>query len=201
MFLSSPEPTDAVERIHQSVKAAQGFAMNLTSAWAWRPEVFESFAALRSQLVAGASLSKRDQAVLVCATASQLRDSYCSLAWGRTLAAEAGAPAAAAVLAGTDDPALTARDRALAAWARKVVADPNGSTAADVDALRRAGFDDRAIFEVTAFVAFRLAFSTVNDALGAQPDWQLVQSAPTEVRAAVDYGRPARAQPAGTMPP
>ena len=41
------------------------------------------------------------------------------------------------------------------------------------------------IFEATAFVAFRLAFSTVNDALGAQPDWQLVAAAPQRVRAAV----------------
>jgi hypothetical protein len=120
---------------------------------------------------------------------SQLRDSYCSLAWGKTLAAEAGAAVAAAVLKDDQEAALTARDRALAAWARKVVADPNGTTSSDIEALRSAGLDDRTIFEATAFAAFRLAFSTVNDALGANPDPELVDTAPMEVRSAVTYGR------------
>jgi hypothetical protein len=48
---------------------------------------------------------------------------------------------------------------------------------------------DQEIFEATAFVAFRLAFSAINDALGAAPDKQLADAAPVEVRAAVDYGR------------
>jgi hypothetical protein len=56
--------------------------------------------------------------------------------------------------------------------------------------LRAAGLSDREIFEATVYVAFRLAFSTVNDALGARPDQRLVASAPPEVRAAVAYGRP-----------
>ena len=195
MFLPQPKLTDSVERLYQSNQAAQGFVMNLTAAWAWRPDIFDSFAALRSQLASDSGLSKRDQAVLVCATASQLRDAYCSLAWGKTLAAEAGAEAAAAVLTGSDDGALTARDRALAAWARKVVSDPNGTTASDVSELGYAGIDSRTIFEATAFIAFRLAFSTVNDALGANPDWQLARTAPPEVRSAVTYGRPPQAAP------
>ena len=199
MFLPQPKTNDAIERIRKSTQAAQGFVMNLTSAWAWRPDVFESFAALRSQLTSSAGLSMRDQAVLVCATASQLQDSYCSLAWGKTLAAEAGAAMAAAVLKGIDDTALTARDRGLAAWARKVVANPNTTTPSDVDALRSAGLDDRTIFEATAFVAFRLAFSTVNDALGANPDWQLVDTAPPEVRSAVTYGRPPQPAPVDSL--
>lgn len=195
MFLQQPKTTDAVARIFESTRAAQGFVMNLASAWAWRPDVFESFAALRNQLTSSSSLSKRDQAVLVCAMASQLRDSYCSLAWGKTLAAEAGAAPAAAVLSDADDSALTGRDRALAAWARKVVADPNSTTPSDIDELRSAGLDDRAIFEATVFAAFRLAFSTVNDALGASPDWQLVNTAPPEIRSAVTYGRTPQAAP------
>ena len=189
MFLAQPEPTEAVQRVLNATQSSQGFVMNLASVWAWRPEIFESFAALRGQLTSSASLSKRDQAVLVCAMASQLGDSYCSLAWGKTLAAEAGAGPAAAILTDGEHASLTARDGALATWARKVVQDPNGTTPADIAALRDAGLDDRAIFEVTAFIAFRQAFSTVNDALGAIPDWQLVSAAPPEVGAAVTYGR------------
>jgi hypothetical protein len=55
--------------------------------------------------------------------------------------------------------------------------------------LREVGLGEREIFEATAFVAFRLAFSTVNDALGAAPDKQLADAAPPTVRAAVDFGR------------
>ena len=40
------------------------------------------------------------------------------------------------------------------------------------------------------FVALRLAFSTVNDALGAAPDRELTERAPAPVRAAVTFGRP-----------
>jgi hypothetical protein len=49
---------------------------------------------------------------------------------------------------------------------------------------------DYEIFEATAFIAFRLAFSAINDALGAAPDKQLADAAPGPVRAAVSYGRP-----------
>jgi hypothetical protein len=56
-------------------------------------------------------------------------------------------------------------------------------------ALREVGPGEREIFEATLFIAFRLAFSTVNDALGARPDRQLAEQAPAELRAAVDCGR------------
>ena len=78
----------------------------------------------------------------------------------------------------------------MAAWARKVARDPNATKPADIQALRDCGLDDGQIFAITAFVALRLAFSTINDSLGAQPDAQLAQSLPREVREAVTYGRP-----------
>jgi uncharacterized peroxidase-related enzyme len=192
MFISPPPSSPETERLYQSSADSQGFVMNLTRAWAWRPEVFERFAALRNELTSRSSLTKREQAVLVCATAAQLGDSYCSLAWGRTLSAEADPRSAAAVIGDTDGGSLTPRERVLAAWARKVVADPNGTTAGDVEALRRAGLSDREIFEATAFVGFRLAFSTINDALGVRPDWQLVDAVHEDVRNAVSFGRAAR---------
>ena len=94
MFIAPPEASDESNRIYKSSAASQGFVMNLARAWAWRPDVFEGFAALRGQLTSKSSLTKRDQAVIVCATASQLGDAYCSLAWGRTLSDEAGAASA-----------------------------------------------------------------------------------------------------------
>ena len=123
------------------------------------------------------------------AAASALGDSYCSLAWGGKLGTASDAATAAGVLNGSDA-GLTDQEKAMAAWARKVATAPNATQAADVQALREAGFDDGQIFAVTAFVGLRLAFSTINDALGAQPDAPLAQALPAEVREAVTYGRP-----------
>ena len=68
--------------------------------------------------------------------------------------------------------------------------NPNATTRDDVDALRAAGFTEREIFEATTFIGFRLAFSTINAALGARPDWQVAAAAPPAVQQAVAYGRP-----------
>ena len=84
----------------------------------------------------------------------------------------------------------------MAAWARKVATNPNATTPADVQALRDTGLGDGQIFAITAYVALRLAFSTINDSLGAQPDAELAQSLPREVREAVTYGRPVAQPPA-----
>ena len=189
MFIAQPEDSPEAAKLYQSSADSQGFVMNLTRAWAWRPEVFDGFAALRNQLTSQSTLSKRELALLVCATAAELGDSYCSLAWGRTLAQEAGAVVAAAVIENVPCSELGERDRALASWARSVVRNPNATTPTDVQGLRDASLSDREIFEATLFVAFRLAFSTVNDALGVKPDKELAAQVPAQVRAAVSYGR------------
>jgi alkylhydroperoxidase family enzyme len=88
------------------------------------------------------------------------------------------------------DAGLTDQEKAIAGWARRVARDPNATTPADIQALRDCGLEDGQIFAITAFVALRLAFSAINDSLGAQPDAQLAQSLPPEVREAVTYGRP-----------
>lgn len=189
MFIAAPADSAETESVYKSSAASQGFVMNLTRAWAWRPEVFDGFAALRNQLTSQSALTKRELAVLVCAAAAELEDAYCSLAWGRTLAQEASPVVAAAVIEGSPCEGLSDRDRALALWARKVVRDPNATTAGDVQALRSAGISEREIFEATVFVAFRLAFSTVNAALGVSPDRQLAEQVSAEVRQAVAFGR------------
>jgi uncharacterized peroxidase-related enzyme len=193
-FLSQPSATPEVDALLARDVELQGFVMNLTHLWSWRPDVYASYVGLRSELMEGSSLTDRDFAVLVPAMASVLRDSYCSLAWGAKLARLSDGDTAAAVIAGSDE-GLTPREAALADWARRVTRDPSATTAADVEWLRAAGLSDREIFEATTFVALRLAFSTVNSALGARPDRQLLESAPEPVRSAVDYGRPVAAQP------
>lgn len=210
MYLSTPLPTPEILHLFNSDQSQRGHVMNLTRLWAWRPEVFEGFAALRTSLTGSSTLSSRELAVIVCATAARLGDAYCALAWGKLLADASNPAVASRVLLearGSDgaevsntgspvsDSAMTARDQALAIWTGKVIRDPNSTTQSDVTQLRDAGFTDQEIFEATTFIAFRLAFSTVNDALGVRPDWQVAAAAPPEVRRAVTFGRPV-AEPA-----
>ena len=124
----------------------------------------------------------------VAATASTVRDSYCSLAWGSRLANAADAETAANVLRG-DDNQLTASEQTMAKWARSIVNAPATTTADDIQTLRDVGFNDEQIFAMTVYVALRVAFSTVNASLGARPDAALRATTPAAVLNAVTYGR------------
>jgi alkylhydroperoxidase family enzyme len=189
MFLDHPPQSASVDGLFAGDLESDGYVMNLTRLWSWRPEVVDAFGNARSTLLDDCELTTADIAVLVVATAAARSDSYCSLAWGRKLAKLIGPDAAGSVIAGGLE-GLDERAQALTVWARQVVADPNATTTTDVQTLRDAGLGDRAIFEATAHIAFRLAFSTVNDALGAAPDLQAAEAAPEAVRAAVTFGRP-----------
>lgn len=190
MLIEEPPPSEVRDAAYAADRDSDGYVWNVTRLWGWRPDIYQDFATLRASLMDASSLTDRDWAVMVTATASQLGDSYCSLAWGSKLARLTDAGTAAQLLANEPAPALSEREQALAAWARRLVDDPNATTAEDVARLRAVGLDDREIFEATTFVAFRLAFSTVNDALGAEPDRQLRDAAPDPIRQAVRYGRP-----------
>ena len=189
MFLSVRPPSEANLALYARDIAEDGYVGNLTRLWAWRPEVHDAFAKARTILMEKSAFSLRERAVLVCATAAAVGDSYCALAWGTRLAGVADPATAAAVLQCKEASELTARERELVTWARQVVREPNAITTEDVDGLRGVGFTDEDIFNATVFVAFRLAFSTVNDALGARPDASLAAKAPPAVREAVVYGR------------
>ncbi|MBY8872468.1 methyltransferase domain-containing protein [Micromonospora sp. PLK6-60] len=188
-FLAEPEElTPAASASYADDSAELGYVMNATRMWAHDTEALELVFKALGRVTKTAELSRRDRGILVTAAASALGDSYCSLAWGTKLAAAASAQLSAGVLAG-DDSLLADRERALARWARLVAADPNSTAVADVQPLREAGYGEAQILAITAYVALRVAFSSVNDALGAVPDWQLRSSTPEAVLEAVTFGR------------
>ena len=196
MFLKTPPEDSATAALYKEDLDGDGYVMNLTRLWAWRPDVARAFVDLRKVLMGSSSLSARERAVIVCGAVSTLGDSYCALAWGKRLADAGSAAMAASVLRSGDPPELSARESALLAWSRAVVRSPNATKATDVERLLSAGLSEREIFEATALIAFRVAFSTVNDALGARPDQPLAAAAPAMVREAVTYGRSVSEPPA-----
>ncbi len=187
-FLARPLHTPEAQHLFDEDIKGGGYVTNVSRLWAFMPAMLEGLSDLLGQSARAGSLTSRQRALLVTAAASTLGDSYCSLAWGKKLAAEVGSDVAASLIIGEDE-GLDPADQVLAKWARRVASDPNSIVADDVQALRDGGFDEEQIFAVTTFVALRLAFSTVNDALGARPDRELGASAPEAVREAVTFGR------------
>jgi uncharacterized peroxidase-related enzyme len=188
-FLPEPPVSAQVQALYDEDLEDDGYVSNGSRLWAHQPGTLSQLFGLMSEAFTPSGLTFRQRAILVTAAASALGDSYCSLAWGRKLGNVAGAAIAAGVLNASDG-GLTDQEKAMAGWARKVARDPNATTPSDIQALRDSGLDDGQIFAITAFVALRLAFSTINDSLGAQPDAQLARSLPQQVREAVTYGRP-----------
>jgi uncharacterized peroxidase-related enzyme len=188
-FLEEPPASAQAQELFDEDLADDGFVWNVSRLWAHQPATLKELFELMSRAFTASGLTFRQRGILVTAAASALGDSYCSLAWGGKLAKASDAALAAGVLTG-GDAGLTDQEKAMAGWARKVARDPNATTPADIQALRDSGLDDGQIFAITAFVALRLAFSTINDSLGTQPDAQLALSLPREVREAVTYGRP-----------
>ena len=165
-FLDDPPPSPDAQRLFDDDLKGLGYVMNSSRLWAHDPAALDGLSDLLGHVTRAGSLTYRQRAILVTCCASALGDSYCSLAWGKKLADDAGAEVAERVLRGDDAP-LDSSERALARWARQLARDPNSTTAADVQSLRAAGFDDAQIFAITVFAALRIAFSTVNDALGS----------------------------------
>lgn len=189
MFLREPVTTPEAQALFDDDLESPGFVMNVSRLWAYQPATIEGLFALLRKVIDGQDLTFRERGIMVLAVASTLGDSACSVAWGHKISGVADAQTVAGVLRGTDA-GLSDRERALATWTRAVVRDPNQTAAEDVDAMREAGWKDEQIFAVTVFASLRMAFATINDALGVTPDAPYRTLLPPEVLEAVTYGRP-----------
>ena len=193
-FLEVPDANAEAQGLFDQDIAQFGYVTNGSRLWAYQAATHDRLFDLMQQQITALGLTTRLRGILVTACASTLGDSYCSLAWGNKLAAESDPRTAAGVIRG-DDSQLTARERALAGWARKVARDANHISEADTQALRDVGYSDAEIFAVTTFVALRIAYATINDALGARPDAIYRSSTPEALLDAISYGRPIAEEP------
>jgi alkylhydroperoxidase family enzyme len=165
------------------IDVPDGEGSNLERAFELRPEVYAAW----RQLVEAVrtNLDDRRYELATLAAARRLRSSYCSLAHGKVLAEQfydfesvPGLPA------GLDDV-----DRAIMAFADRVVDDATAITEADVEELRRHGLSDDEIFDVVLATTIRCFFSKTLDALGVQPDAEFAGLDPV-FRDALTVGRP-----------
>lgn len=188
-YLADAAPDGDADGIFAKDIAEVGYVMNASRIWAYQPTMMAGLFDLMRMTTSVPGLTKRQRGILVTATSSTLGDSYCSLAWGSRLAQASTAQTAADVILGNDHD-LTTQEQVLAGWARSVTREPSHTTAADISALRDVGYDDAQIFAITAFISLRIAFASVNDALGVRPDAALRQTTPAAVLRAITFGRP-----------
>lgn len=148
---------------------AQGYVANYSKVFSLRPAVMAGWTGLNVSIQQGMDLRTYELATL--AAAQQLHSAYCSRAHARVLTEKFHPASDVALIAlGSDEAPLDARDRAVMAFAAKVVRDATAIGPADIDELRTHGLSDEDIFDVAAAAAARCFFAKMLDALGAAPD-------------------------------
>ena len=59
-------------------------------------------------------------------------------------------------------------------YVRKLTRDPGGMTAADAEALRAAGFGDRAVLDICQVASYYAYVNRLADGLGVELDWDWI---------------------------
>ena len=165
------------------IELPDGDAPNMERAFAARPEVYAAWRQLVTAVSSASDLRRYELATL--AAARKLRSSYCCLAHGKVLAEKFYDFDSVPAL----PDGLDAADRAIMAFAEKVVVDATSITDADVEELRAHGLSDDEILDVVLAASIRCFFSKTLDALGVQPDASFADLDPA-FREALTVGRP-----------
>jgi uncharacterized peroxidase-related enzyme len=177
-----------VAAVYDRDRATLGYVANYTRVFANRPAVLDGWRALNGAIKA--SMDPRRYELATVAAALRLRSSYCALAHGKVLVESFDGPEAVSALATAPAAApLDAVDRAVMTLADKVAAGAAHMSEDDLAELRGLGLDDAEILDVVLAAAARCFFSTVLDAVGAQPD-VAYRSLDQTVREALTVGRP-----------
>jgi uncharacterized peroxidase-related enzyme len=133
-----------------------GFIPNVLLAYAFDTVKLEAFAAMYNDLMLGESgLSKLEREMIAVAVSSQNRCYYCLTAHGAAVRQYSGNPLLGEHLVMNYRAArLNKRQRAMLDFAVKLTSSPWSVEEADRERLRRAGFSDRDIWDISAIVGF-----------------------------------------------
>jgi uncharacterized peroxidase-related enzyme len=149
-----------------------GFVPNVLLAYAFDTVKLETFAALYNDLMLGNSgLSKLEREMIAVAVSSQNRCYYCLTAHGATVRQYSGNPLLGEHLVMNYRVArLSKRQRAMLDFAVKLTASPWSVEEADRERLRRAGFSDRDIWDISAVAGFFNMSNRVASATDMRPN-------------------------------
>lgn len=184
---SDDELSEAAAAARAADVAHRGYVPNYNRVFAHRPEAYAAWTSLAGAIKRSMGVRRYELATL--AAALRLRSSYCALAHGQVLAeSELDPDVVRDVARGTTD-ALSDVDRAVLRLADRVAAGAADMSPDDLAELRALGVDDAEIFDVVLAAAARCFFSSVLDAVGAEPDAAYAGLEPA-LRDALTVGRP-----------
>jgi uncharacterized peroxidase-related enzyme len=147
-------PEDVLERI-LAVQEKSGFVPNVFLALARRPEEFRAFFAYHDALMEKkGGLSRAEREMVVVATSGANRCQYCVVAHGAILRVRAKNPRVADQVALNYRKAdITARQKAMLAFALKVALKSHEIEDADLERLGKAGFTEEDAWDIAAIAA------------------------------------------------
>jgi len=149
-----------------------GFVPNVLKAYAFDMAKLEAFVAMYNDLMlAPSGLSKLEREMIAVAVSSQNHCYYCLVAHGGAVRVLSNDPPLGELMAMNYRAArLTKRQRAMLDFAVKLTEEPWNIEDADRDALRRAGFLERDIFDIAAVAAFFNMSNRVASATDMRPN-------------------------------
>ena len=133
-----------------------GFVPNVLAAYAFDMAKLEAFVAMYNDLMLGeCGLSKLEREMIAVAVSSQNRCYYCLTAHGAAIRQYSGNPLLGEQIVMNYRVArLNRRQRAMLDFAVKLTVQPGNVEELDRERLRRAGFSDRDIWDISAVVGF-----------------------------------------------
>jgi uncharacterized peroxidase-related enzyme len=149
-----------------------GFVPNVLKAYAFDMAKLSAFVAMYNDLMlAPSGLSRLEREMIAVAVSAQNRCYYCLVAHGAAVRQLSGDPPLGELMAMNYRAArLSRRERAMLDFAVKLTAEPWLIEEDDRDALRRAGFSDRDIWDIAAVAGFFNMSNRVASAADMRPN-------------------------------
>ena len=166
------ELSEAMKAYFAKCDEKLGFVPNVLKAYAFDNAKLEAFAAMYNDLMlAPSGLSKLEREMIAVAVSSHNRCYYCLVAHGAAVRALSGDATLGELMVMNYRAAnLSRRQRAMLDFAVKLTAEPYAVEEADREALRRAGFSDRDIWDIGAVTGFYNMSNRIASATDMRPN-------------------------------
>lgn len=188
--IGESEATGRIAEIYAAQKTQLGFVMSAAQCLTARVDLLPAYTDFVNTMRGGFTLSPRDWRIITLIAAREVKSTYCSMVYGKQLAADLGSKEMVlAVQRDFRSAGLSDRDVAMLAYAEKVARDATQITQTDIDVLRSAGFTDANISDIALCAAFRCFIGRFFDAVGAGPEAAFLDEDPAW-RKTLTVGKP-----------
>lgn len=172
--LPAAKLSPAMDAYFKKCQEKLGFVPNVLLAYAFDVTKLEAFVAMYNDLMLGPSgLSKLEREMIAVAVSSQNRCYYCLVAHGAAVRQYSGNPRLGEHMVMNYRAArLDKRQRAMLDFAVKLTTQPWTVEDGDRERLRRAGFSDRDIWDISAIAGFFNMSNRIASATDMRPNAQ-----------------------------